>query len=112
MTKRDIAYLFIIVTIISIGLFGLFYYKNLLSDAKAMVVHDQFAGVVEPIRSNLKNIAAQNYVIVGKPQDGYRLYEEFIGASADNEPQSELISSLVTFVFCSITLFLLFQQFA
>ena len=34
MTKRDIAYLFIIVTIISIGLFGLFYYKNLLSDAK------------------------------------------------------------------------------
>ncbi|MDH3882053.1 MAG: AMP-binding protein, partial [Desulfobacteraceae bacterium] len=36
------------------------------SDAKAMVVHDQFAGTVEPIRSNLKNIAAQNYVIVGK----------------------------------------------
>ncbi len=61
------------------------------SDAKAMVVHDQFAGTVEPIRSNLKNIAAQNYVIVGKPQDGYRPYEEFIGASADSEPQSEVV---------------------
>ena len=60
------------------------------SDAKAMVVHDQFAGIVDPIRSNLKNIAAQNYVIVGKPQDGYRPYEEFIGASADTEPESEV----------------------
>jgi acyl-CoA synthetase (AMP-forming)/AMP-acid ligase II len=61
------------------------------SDAKAMVVHDQFAGSVEPIRSNLKNIAAQNYVMVGKPQAGYRPYEEFIGASADTEPQIEVV---------------------
>jgi acyl-CoA synthetase (AMP-forming)/AMP-acid ligase II len=61
------------------------------SDAKAMVVHDQFAGVVEPIRSNLKNIEAQNYVIVGKPQDGYRSYEEFIDASPDSEPQIEVV---------------------
>jgi acyl-CoA synthetase (AMP-forming)/AMP-acid ligase II len=61
------------------------------SDAKAMVVHDQFAGAVEPIRSKLKNIAAQNYVIVGKPQDGYRSYEEFIDASPDSEPQIEVV---------------------
>ena len=63
------------------------------SDAKALVVHDQFVGTVDPIRSNLKNIAAQNYVIVGKPQDAYRSYEEFIAASADNEPQSKVVPS-------------------
>jgi len=60
------------------------------SDAKAMVVHDRFAKTVDPIRSNLKNIVAQNYVIVGKPQDRYHPYEEFIDASADTEPQSEV----------------------
>ena len=60
------------------------------SDAKAMVVHDQFAAVVDPIRSNLKNIDPKNYVIVGKPRDGYRLYEEFINASADSEPETEV----------------------
>jgi acyl-CoA synthetase (AMP-forming)/AMP-acid ligase II len=61
------------------------------SDAKAMVVHDQFAATVDPIRSNLKNVTAQNYIIVGKPQDGYRSYEEFIDASADTEPQIEVV---------------------
>ena len=61
------------------------------SDAKALVVHDQFAAVVEPIRSNLNNIDAQSYVIVGKPQDGYQPYEEFINASPDTEPETEVI---------------------
>ncbi len=60
------------------------------SDAKAMVVHDQFAGVVEPIRSKLNNINAENYVIVGRPQDGYQPYEEFIAASSDTEPKTEV----------------------
>ena len=60
------------------------------SDAKAMVVHDQFAGVVEPIRSKLNNINAENYVIVGRPQDGYQPYEEFIAASSDTEPETEV----------------------
>jgi acyl-CoA synthetase (AMP-forming)/AMP-acid ligase II len=60
------------------------------SDAKAFVVHDQFTGTVEPIRSDLKNIAAQNYVVIGKPQKGYRPYEEFINDSADTEPDTEV----------------------
>jgi acyl-CoA synthetase (AMP-forming)/AMP-acid ligase II len=63
------------------------------SDAKALVVHDQFVGTVDPIRSSLKNVAAKNYVIVGKPQDGYQPYEEFIVASADSEPQSKVVPS-------------------
>jgi acyl-CoA synthetase (AMP-forming)/AMP-acid ligase II len=56
------------------------------SDAKAFVVHDQFVHVVAPIRANLKNIANQNYVVVGKPHAGYRPYEEFIAESPDTEP--------------------------
>jgi len=60
------------------------------SDAKAFVVHDQFAATVEPIRTNLKNIPAKNYVIVGKPQEGYRPYEEFIQDSPDSEPDIEV----------------------
>jgi acyl-CoA synthetase (AMP-forming)/AMP-acid ligase II len=58
------------------------------SDAKAMVVHDLFAGTVDPVRSNLKNIEAQNYVIVGNPQEGYQPYEEFIQNSPDTEPDT------------------------
>ena len=60
------------------------------SDAKAFVVHDQFAATLEPIRANLKNIPAENYVIVGEPQEGYRPYEEFIQNSADTEPDIEI----------------------
>ena len=55
-----------------------------------MVVHDQFAHIVEPIRSDLKNIDAKNYIIVGKPQDGYRPYESFISASTDTEPDTDV----------------------
>ena len=61
------------------------------SDAKAFVVHDHFAVTVEPIRVNLKNIPAKNYVIVGRPQEGYRPYEEFIQDSPDSEPNAEVV---------------------
>ena len=60
------------------------------SDAKALVVHDQFAATVEPIRANLKNIPAENYIIVGKPQEGYRPYEELIQNSPDTEPDIDI----------------------
>jgi acyl-CoA synthetase (AMP-forming)/AMP-acid ligase II len=61
------------------------------SDARAFVVHDQFTATVDPIRENLKNIPAQNYVIVGKPQEGYRPYEEFIQDSPDAEPDTQVV---------------------
>ncbi len=61
------------------------------SDAKALVVHDQFADTVAPIRANLENIPAQNYVIVGKPQKSYRPYEEFIQDSPDSEPDTDIV---------------------
>lgn len=58
------------------------------SDAKAMIVHDQFVPTVEPIRANLKNIMAENYIVVGQSQDGYQDYETFIKDSADSEPDA------------------------
>ncbi|UCE53586.1 MAG: AMP-binding protein, partial [Desulfobacterales bacterium] len=58
------------------------------SDAKAFVVHDQFVTTVEPIRKNLKNIAADKYVIVGQSYEAYRDYEEFIKESPETEPEA------------------------
>jgi acyl-CoA synthetase (AMP-forming)/AMP-acid ligase II len=48
------------------------------SDAKAMIVHDQFVPIVEPIRKNLKNIQPENYFVVGQSHEGYQDYETFI----------------------------------
>ena len=56
------------------------------SDAKAMIVHDQFVPTVEPIRANLKNIQPENYFVVGQSHDGYQDYEAFIKDSDDAEP--------------------------
>ncbi len=61
------------------------------SDAKAFVVHDQFADTVASVRADLKNIPASNYIIVGKPQEGYRTYEEFIQDSSDVEPTTDVV---------------------
>ena len=58
------------------------------SDAKAMVVHDQFTGTVDPIRASLKNIPAKNYLVVGSHKDGYREYEELINKATDQEPDT------------------------
>ncbi len=60
------------------------------SDAKAMIVHDEFTATVDPIKSNLKNIAPDNYIAVGQAVDGYRSYDAFIENAADNEPEIEV----------------------
>lgn len=57
------------------------------SDAKVIVVGVQFAQIVDPIKKDLKNIAPQNYVIVGGDTDGYLEYEEFISGRPDKEPE-------------------------
>ena len=48
------------------------------SDAKAFVVHDEFTPTVDAIKADLKNIAADNYIVVGQAVAGYRPYETFI----------------------------------
>jgi len=60
------------------------------SDAKAFIVHDEFTSTVDPIKANLKNIAADNYISVGQGVEGYRGYDEFIENASDSEPLIEV----------------------
>jgi acyl-CoA synthetase (AMP-forming)/AMP-acid ligase II len=39
------------------------------SDAKAFIVHDQFVPTVDPVKSKLKNIKPENYIVVGGEPD-------------------------------------------
>jgi acyl-CoA synthetase (AMP-forming)/AMP-acid ligase II len=57
------------------------------SDAKAFIVHDQFAEKVGANKSDLTNISDENYIIVGNPREGYKNYEEFLAKGATGEPQ-------------------------
>jgi acyl-CoA synthetase (AMP-forming)/AMP-acid ligase II len=60
------------------------------SDAKALVVHDEFAPTIDPIRDQLTAIPPQNYVVVGEACSGYRPYDRFIAQSPDTEPDCEV----------------------
>jgi len=60
------------------------------SDAKAMIVHDEFTSTVDPIKAKLKNIAPENYITVGRAGQGYRSYDAFIENAADSEPEFEV----------------------
>jgi len=60
------------------------------SDAVAMFVHQQFADTVEQVRSELRNIRAEHWFVVGGPVDGYREYEEFIRDGSLQEPACEV----------------------
>ena len=58
------------------------------ADAKAMVVEAQFTDVIDPIKKDLGNIAANHYVIVGGESQGYVEYEQFLAGNPDGEPQA------------------------
>ena len=60
------------------------------SDAKAIVVHDQFTETIDAIRTGLKNIPAENAIVVGEPKEGYRPYEEFIMDAPEDEPHADV----------------------
>ncbi len=60
------------------------------SDAKAMIVHDEFTSTVNPIKAKLNNIGPDNYIAVGQAVDGYRSYDAFIENAADNEPEIDV----------------------
>ena len=60
------------------------------SDAKAFIVHDEFTATVDPIKANLTNIAADNYIAVGQAVVGYRSYDAFIANAPDSEPDIEV----------------------
>lgn len=58
------------------------------SDAKAFIVHKEFTSTVDLIKSNLKNIDPDRYIVVGGKTEGYKEYEDFIQKSPDIEPEA------------------------
>ncbi|MGD8369765.1 MAG: AMP-binding protein [Desulfobacterales bacterium] len=60
------------------------------SDAKAMIVHDQFADNVDLIRSDLAGIAPERFVVVGEAREGYVPYESLLAAGSEQEPKSSV----------------------
>jgi len=60
------------------------------SDAKAIIVHDEFTPIVQTIKKDLKQISSDRYIVVGEKVKGYKEYEEFIKDSPDTEPEDEI----------------------
>ncbi len=60
------------------------------SDAKLLVVHDQFVKNVDPVKSKLTNIDADKFFGAGEPTGGYRPYEELIEGGDEAEPVSDV----------------------
>jgi len=60
------------------------------SDARAFIVHDEFAPTVDAIKPNLKNIVPDNYMVVGEAREGYREYEAFIREASESEPEAKV----------------------
>jgi acyl-CoA synthetase (AMP-forming)/AMP-acid ligase II len=60
------------------------------SDARAIVVHDEFTPCVDGIRRSLTGIKAENYIVVGEEREGYREYEAFIQGAPESEPDIQV----------------------
>ncbi len=60
------------------------------SDARAFIVHDEFAPCVDGIRSALTAIEPENYVVVGNPREGYREYESLLREASEGEPETQV----------------------
>jgi acyl-CoA synthetase (AMP-forming)/AMP-acid ligase II len=60
------------------------------SDAKMMIVHDDFTDTVDPIKASLENIAADRFYVVGQTRQGYQNYENLVEKGTDTEPQVEV----------------------
>ena len=57
------------------------------SDAKALFVQDMFADIIRPIKDKLTHIPADNFIMVGEAEAGYREYEDFIRNADNHEPE-------------------------
>jgi acyl-CoA synthetase (AMP-forming)/AMP-acid ligase II len=56
------------------------------SDAQALIVHDEFAPTVDSIKSRLKNVGPDSYIVVGEEEEGYKEYEALIQGAPESEP--------------------------
>ena len=60
------------------------------SDARAIIVHDEFTPVVDSVREQLTNINPDNYIAVGSPVNGYKNYQDLIAGQSENEPDIQV----------------------
>lgn len=56
------------------------------ADANAMVVDHEFTPCVDAIKDQLKQIPADNYIVVNHPCEGYREYEALMADAPEREP--------------------------
>ncbi len=61
------------------------------SDAKALIVDNGFATLIDEIKPDLPNITAGRYIVVGPQKDSYRAYEELINSSPETEPEAKVL---------------------
>jgi acyl-CoA synthetase (AMP-forming)/AMP-acid ligase II len=58
-------------------------------DASCLFVDSDLLDTVKPMMPNLKNIPAENYIVVGKNGDGLTPYEDFLSKSDEN-PEADV----------------------
>ncbi len=58
------------------------------SDARALIVDGEFAPVIRDIKSDLRQIPAENYIVVGPETSGFRSYDRILAASPCHEPDA------------------------
>ena len=63
------------------------------SDARAIIVHDEFTSVVDSVREKLDNIDLNNFFTVGHPVNGYQNYEDLVANKPGNEPDIQVAST-------------------
>jgi len=63
------------------------------SDAKAMIIHEEFADAIDQLRRGFKKIDDDNFIVVGKTTPkGYVNYEDLITKSTDKRPDIKVES--------------------
>ena len=60
------------------------------SDAKAMVVDEEFVPIIEPIKDQLKQIAPENFVSTGGEGNGWKSYDSLMSLGSEIEPAADV----------------------
>jgi len=66
-------------------------------DATCLFVDSDLLDTVKPMMPNLKNIPAENYIVVGKNGAGLTLYEDFLSKSNEN-PEADVKPADVAYI--------------
>jgi len=63
------------------------------SDARVIIVHDEFTPVADSVREKLTHIDSDHYIAVGNQVNGYQNYENLIADKPENEPDARVAST-------------------